>query len=396
MESQKKVLIVVFSNLRHDARVKRQIRFLTGKYSPTVACFDSDEMEGVRLIRMKQTPLTMFRKIASGVCLILGFYRVGHRLLHDYGMVVRRLSDESFDLIIANDVETLPFAFALSKGKNVMLDAHEYAPRHFEDRLWWRVFFKGLNVYLCKTYIPHLTGMITIGEGLAKEYERNFNIKPTVVTNATTYHPLEPGAVLPNRIRLVYHGIANPSRKIDIMIEMMKHLDERFTLDLILMTSDFAAKRTKRYIRNLHHAAESDPRVTILPPLPSHEVVGFIHKYDVGIFLLPPVNFNYANTLPNKLFEYIQARLAVAVGPTPEMAAIVRKYDNGVVADDFNPASLAGKLNALTGGDVAMLKKRSATAARNLSAENNQLIFLDAVEKAIDGLHNNARNGHPI
>lgn len=387
MESQKSILIVVFSNLRHDARVKRQIRFLMGKYSLTVVCFDSEDMDDVRLIRITQTPLTILRKIVIGVCLIVGLYRIGHRLLHDYGSIARRLAEESFDLVIANDVETLPFAFAQRNGPNVLLDAHEYAPRHFEDRLWWRVFFKGLNIHLCKKYIPRLAGMITIGDGLAKEYEQNFGIRPAVVTNATNYHPLEPGITNPNRIRLVYHGIANPSRKIEIMIEMMEFLDERFTLDLILMTSDFAAKRTKRYIQNLHRIAGMNPGVTILPQLPSNEVVSFIHKYDIGVFLLPPINFNYANTLPNKLFEYIQARLGVAVGPTPEMAAIVRKYGIGLVADDFTPASLAEKLNALTEDDVKLFKQRSSLAARDLSAENNELIFLESVDVAITAAH---------
>lgn len=385
MESRKKVLIIVFSNLRHDARVKRQIGFLTKDYSPTVICFDGEEIDGARLIRIEQTPLTLIRKIVSGVLLILGFYKAGHRLLHDYDHIVRRLSGESFDVVIANDVETLPLAFSLSNGNNVLLDAHEYAPRHFEDRLWWRVFFKGLNTYLCRTYIPHLGGMITIGEGLSKEYEQNFGIKPVVVTNATTYHELAPGIVNPACVRLVYHGIVNPSRKIELMIEMMKHLDERFTLDLILMTSDFASKGTKNYIENLQHAVRTDARIKILPQLASHEVVNFIHEYDIGVFLLPPVNFNYANTLPNKLFEYIQARLAVAVGPTPEMAAIVRKYGNGIVAEDFEPTSLARELNKLTGSSIAELKQRSSAAARDLSAENNQSTFLKVVGRVIKG-----------
>src|SRR5690606_4933944 len=115
------------------------------------------------------------------------------------------------------------------------------------------------------------------------------------------------------------------------------------------------------------------------------EVVNFIHEYDIGVFLLPPVNFNYANTLPNKLFEYIQARLAVAVGPTPEMAAIVRKYGNGIVAEDFEPTSLARELNKLTGSSIAELKQRSSAAARDLSAENNQSTFLKVVGRVIKG-----------
>jgi glycosyltransferase involved in cell wall biosynthesis len=383
MENRKKVLIIVFSNLRHDARVRRQTEFLSENYETTVVCFDGDAPEGVRLIKIIQTPLTLFRKMISGLLLLLGFYRAGHRVIHGYGYLVDTFRNESFDLVIANDVETLPLAFKLSRGARVLFDAHEYAPRHFEDRLWWRIFFKRLNVFLCKTYIPQLAGMMTIGEGLAQEYERNFGIRPVVVTNATQYHDFQPSPVQPDRIRLVYHGIANPSRRLDLMIEMMRHLDNRFTLDLILMTSNFASSRTRDHIARLQQSAQQDPRIKLLPQLPSHEIVPFIHQYDVGVFLLPPVNFNYANTLPNKLFEYIQARLAVAVGPTPEMAAIVRKYGNGVVADDFTPANLAAKLNSLSVESLTAMKVRSGEAAKDHNAEKNKTILLQTVEKII-------------
>ena len=75
--------------------------------------------------------------------------------------------------------------------------------------------------------------------------------------------------------------------------------------------------------------AEADPRIRILPPVKSDDVVYTINQYDIGVFLIPPVNFNYANTLPNKLFDFIQARLGIAIGPTPEMASIVDRYGNG-------------------------------------------------------------------
>jgi hypothetical protein len=107
----------------------------------------------------------------------------------------------------------------------------------------------------------------------------------------------------------------------------------------------------------------------------SSEVVERINQYDLGVFLIPPVNFNYANTLPNKLFDFIQARLGVAIGPTPEMAAIVSRFGNGVVAEDFMPRHLAEKLNQLTADDVARFKQRSVEAAGQLNAEKNEVRF---------------------
>ena len=50
----------------------------------------------------------------------------------------------------------------------------------------------------------------------------------------------------------------------------------------------------------------------------------FANQYDVGVFLLPASFPNQVHVLPNKLFDYIQARLAVAIGPSHEMAEVVR------------------------------------------------------------------------
>jgi hypothetical protein len=216
--------------------------------------------------------------------------------------------------------------------------------------------------------------MLTVGEGLAREYEKNFGVKPVIITNATGYVDIHPSPTN-NKIKLIHHGIANPSRRLELMVEMMSFLDERFTLDLILMTSDFASDRTKSYIESFKKKAQADPRIHVLPGVKSSQVVETINKYDIGVFLIPPVNFNYANTLPNKLFDFIQARLGIAIGPTPEMAAIVNKFGVGVVSDDFTPQGLAKKLKALQTEDILKFKNNATAAAKVVSAESNEIIF---------------------
>ena len=378
----KKVLVLVFSNLRHDARVKRQVNWLREKYEVTVVCFDADDMPGVRFVRIKQTKLGIVRKALLALSLTFRAYRTAYHLFHDYAHVARELN-APYDAVIANDIDTLPLAFEIQAGARVVFDAHEYAPRHFENNRTWRIFFQRFYIELCKQYIPRVSAMLTVGEGLAREYDKNFAVAPVIITNASPFHSLVPSRVSADKIRLVHHGIANPSRRLELMVDMMKHLDERFTLDLILMVSDFAAPQTRLYIDEFRRRAEADPRIRFLPPVPSEQVVTHISEHDIGVFLIPPVNFNYANTLPNKLFEYIQARLGVAIGPSPEMAAIVTQYANGIVADTFDPADLAGKLNALTREDIIHFKEQSAIAAGELNAENNGLLFHRVIESVL-------------
>jgi len=182
---------------------------------------------------------------------------------------------------------------------------------------------------------------------------------------------------------MVHHGGATVSRKLELMIDVMRHLEERFTLDLMLIVPELASRKTKNYIHRLQKLADGDPRIRFLPPLKSDEIVSFINQYDLGIFLIPPVNFNYANTLPNKLFDFIQARLGIAIGPTPEMAQIVNSYDIGVVSKDFSPESLAFELNKLSVSDVERFKTNASRPARELSAESNKMKLLELVRKIL-------------
>lgn len=380
---KKSILVLVLSDLQHDARVRRQIQALQDLYAVTVVCFNGEPSPNYELIVVSQTRLTFFRKAVASIFLLLHFFRMAHRILHNYHHIIRQLKGRNFDLVIANDVETLPLAFSFPGHPKVIFDAHEYAPRHFENKLMWRIFFQPFNTWLCRKYIPRTSGMMTVGKGLAKEYKKHFGVEPVVVTNANHFANLAPSNISDGRIRLVHHGIATPSRQLELMIDMMAWLDDRFTFDLILIIPGFASGKTRNYIDVLKKRAEKDPRIQIIPPVKVSEVVKTINRYDMGIFLLPPVNFNYENTLPNKLFDFIQARLAIAIGPTPEMAEIVSHYNIGVVSDDFTTENLGRKIQSLKKEDILTFKQNSGAAAKDLNSEQNAKIIHALVSRVI-------------
>lgn len=358
---------------------------LKKSYAVSVICFDAASTSEYEVVTLKKQGLPFFRKIILSFLLGIRWFSLAHHVQYPYRNILKTLKHSTFDLIIANDVESLPLAFEAAEqfsGK-VLFDAHEYAPRHFEDKLVWRLFFQPLNIYLCKKYIQRTAAMITIGTGLANEYEKNFHIKPVIITNANHFHKLNPTPLRNSKVRLVHHGIATPSRKLELMIEMMDYLDDRFTLDMYLVPLGSVSSKTMNYPETLKALAAKNSRVNILPPIKAEEIVFKINDYDMGVFLIPPVNFNYANTLPNKLFDFIQARLAVAVGPTPEMAEIVNTYKIGVVSTDFTPKSLAEKLSLITPEQLQTFKQNSIAAAERLNAEENKKILIELLEKIL-------------
>jgi len=373
------LLIVSLSDLARDPRVSRQIKALAGRFRVTAAGFGDPDTPGVEFVSIPRIPRSLAGKGLAVAMLKLGlferFYWSSRSIRHAFDQLRRR----DFDLVLANDINTLPLACRLRARHGILFDAHEYSPREYEDSFFWRFFFQRYNEYLCRTYAGRAASMLTVCESIAEEYRTHYGVEPSVLTNAPRYHELAPQPTAAQRIRLIHHGGATPSRQIEVMIEMTDLLDERFELDLMLVSSNEA------YYQRLLACAATRPRVRILPPVPMEELPQRLNEYDIGLYLLPPNSLNNRYALPNKFFEFIQGRLAIAIAPSPEMARLVRRYDCGVVAEDFTPQALAASLNALDPERIAHFKRQSHRAAQDLCFEKNAETLLGMVHGMLAG-----------
>ena len=340
-----------------NPRPNRMIRWLKDEYDVTVIGRNIMQVENIENSLLIH-PSGMFGTIKRGVNIFQKMKEVLSRLfmflIKDYdGLVwasigsptelLSSLERTNFDLIITHDCTLLPLAFSIKKkSSKVMLDAREFYPRNFDDQLLWQITVKPLNEFLCEKYLPKCDKVITVSTGIAKEYKKVYKVDSEVIMSLPDSVMVEPSIMGDNIIRMIYHGNANSSRKTELMIEMMDHVDERFTLDFMLVVTDVA------YRNKIVAMAEARKNVRVIPPVPMQDIVKAISIYDIGVFLVPPNNFNLKYTLPNKLFEFIQARLAVAIGPSIEMKRIVEQYQCGVISREFSPQSLANELNQLT------------------------------------------------
>ncbi len=371
-----RVLILVFSDLQKDVRVNRQIRFLKEEYRVEVVGYSDPGIEGV-VYHPTSRPYgrRIIDRIRKYAVPGLGLYEV-YYWNPERRRLLASLASRTYDLVIANDIDTLPLALRLNARK-VLFDAHEYYPRQFEDRWEWRMFFQGYYNYLCRRYMKQAHRMTCVCQGIADEYRRVYGVHADVITNASDYADLRPGAIDCSRIRLIHHGSAMRTRKIENMIRLMRYTDTRFCLDLMLVPTE------NRYFCELQVMASGYSNVRFTAPVPISEVTSAINKYDIGLYLLEPRSFNTRHALPNKFFDFIQARLAIAVGPSDEMSCIVQKYGLGVIANDFRPESLAATLNGLSTAQIKQYKESADRHARELSAERNHHRLLDIVSECL-------------
>lgn len=357
----KRILILSFSVIRNDPRVMRQIRLLERDYHLAVSGFGPKPDANIEFVALENPRLRPLQKLVWAVKLSLRLSESYYWSLPQVRQALALLTGLGFDLLIANDIITLPVGLRLAGGRPVLIDAHEYSPLEFEDKWVWRTLFAPHYDSLCARYLSRAACMTTVCEGIADEYGKHYGVAPRVIYNATLEQRLQPSPGRPGRVRLIHHGAAIRSRHLGMTIEMMRHLDERFTLDLMLVETDPV------HMRELRAVARSDCRIRFVEPVAMEEICQRINEYDVGVFLLPPVNFNYHHALPNKFFEFVQARLAIAIGPSPEMAALVEQYSLGLVADSFRPEAMAAVLRKLTDESLKTYKLAVDRAASELN-----------------------------
>ena len=123
--------------------------------------------------------------------------------------------------------------------------------------------------------------------------------------------------------------------------------------------------RTK-HIREL---AATYANVNILEQVPYDQIIKQLQSYDMGIHLLPDTCFNHRHALPNKIFEYIQARLGWIVTPLPEICNLVESHGDGVATAGETADDCIVALERIQLEDVSRYKEASHKASSILNAE---------------------------
>ncbi|MCI5825562.1 MAG: hypothetical protein MR006_02720 [Arcanobacterium sp.] len=356
--ARKSLLILSFSNINADARVLKQVKLFTRDYAVTTACY-GEAPEGVEH-HIELPPANTLHSV-NGRYILLKQYRLAYWRIPAIRQAWERLRGQHFDLAIANDLDAVPIVARLRPQLGFHADLHEFYPALHADDPAWKKYRQPWIEWLCAHYLPQAASTTTVSRGLQRAYREQFGLSTGFVPNATPYAELAPGSV-GKTIRIVHSGACLRNRKLDITLEAVQAASAPVTLDLYLTPND------PPFLEYLKRTYASE-RVTFHDPVPYKDLVATLNKYDVGVHLIAPVNFNNKWALPNKFFDYVQARLGLLIGPSPEMKELAEKYHIGVVAAGFESADLAAAIETLTPERVAELKAASAAAAHELSAE---------------------------
>jgi glycosyltransferase involved in cell wall biosynthesis len=359
MVERPRILSISFSPLRTDARVLRQLRLLA-EFGDVISLGFGEAPDGVAEHIEIPAAASLPQTVGGVAKLALRRFRAAELDAPAIRAAGSALAGRRFDLVVANEARALPIAFAVAGDAPVWGDMHEWAPEERTHVLSWRLLVAPFMTWVCARYLPRCAAVTTVGGAIAGLYEQRFGVPAEVVRNSIALQELSPSPLEEGRIRLVHSGAAVPGRNIEALIAGTLDADPRFTLDLYLVRGGDGGA----YWEKLRSLAAGSDRIAFHDAVRPHELPATLNAYDVGVYSVPLITTNHRYMLPNKFFDFVQARLAVVFSPSEEIDALIARLGIGVTSADASAAALTRTLESLTSEAVAGYKRNSDVAAR--------------------------------
>ena len=284
------------------------------------------------------------------------------------------------DVLVANDLDTLPanyFASRIQKNE-LFYDSHEYFTEVPElvSRPRIQAIWKRIERWI----LPGIKHMYTVNNSIAGLYGTEYKKKIGVVRNVPfriqrTITSIDRNALgLPADKKIfIFQGSGiNVHRGAEEVLQAMQHTEGLLLLfvgggDVI----DFLKSETLRL--------KLSDKVMFVPRQSMEKLREYTRLADVGLSLDKDTNLNYKYSLPNKLFDYIQAEIPVLVSDLPELRAIVEKYKIGKIVETHQPEKLAVQMMEMVKDPVrfAQWKENLKLAASELCWENEEVKLLE-------------------
>ena len=284
------------------------------------------------------------------------------------------------DLFYANDLDTLAPMFLLSKLKKkpLIYDSHELfceVPELKSSRIKKSIWQK-LEGYI----IPKLQTCITVNVSIAKIYEAKYNVPFYIIRNISdfdqTFIPKSRVQLsLPEdkKIILLQGAGINVDRGAEELIDAMEFVQNAV---LYIIGSGDVWENLKQKV-SFNKSIQN--KVVLINKLPKSELINYTFNADIGLSIDKNTNLNYLYSLPNKIFDYIQAEIPILASRLPEIENIILQYKIGDFIDDHNPKTIANKLNEmLYSQQLSSYKKYLAIAKKEITwkSEKEKLLTI--------------------
>lgn len=287
------------------------------------------------------------------------------------------------DILVANDLDTLLPNYLISriKRKKLVYDSHEYFTGMVEvqDRRMVFSIWKGIEKWI----FPQLNHVYTVTPSIARLYRETYGVNVDVVRNFPVRwrpeaHPGPEAAELVDGKKIIIlqgTGI-NKERGAEEAVEAMNHLQNAV---LWIIGCGEVMNMLKQAVID----QGLSEKVRFFPKMPYKELMGYTSLGHLGLSLDKDTCLNYRLSLPNKLFDYVQAGIPVLASDLQEVGPLVRHYGIGETIQSHDPVHIARKMDHMLHDE----KKRNewqrnlASAAEELCWEREEKKLMEVYEQ---------------
>jgi glycosyltransferase involved in cell wall biosynthesis len=282
------------------------------------------------------------------------------------------------DIIVSNDLDTLAACFfaAKLKGAALVYDSHEYFTEVPE--LVNRKFVRNIWLFIEKSILPRIKYSYTVNNSIAAIYSQKYKISMEVVRNLPPAGQLSTSLqlIFPGNKIILYQGSLNVGRGLEMAIDAMQYIESAVLV--IIGEGDISSQ--------LHQRVTSlglNSKVKFTGRIAPEQLPAYTCSAYIGLSVEENIGLNYYYSLPNKLFDYIQARVPVIGSNFPEISQIINEFEIGCTFNDTTPSAFAELLNKVLNDQAlyAIWKSNLERAAASLCWENEEPKLLSIYNK---------------
>lgn len=379
-----RVSMLVRNPFTHDSRVEKEAATLAAAgYRVTVVAEARpdlplrEERESYAVLRVER-PATRVR---------------GLRLVAHLRRMEEVLLGTQPDILHAHDSDALqPVARAARRlGIPFVYDAHELwlgKKNRGRSRLYFALY-RAYYALIERRYLHRAVAWIVVTPPLAPYLERRYGLsdvrlvanypdrsRPDAVRDLRTL----PGG---DRIRagvpiVLYLGGMMAGRGLEQLIEAMVDVPQA---DLVMLGSgEYGAV----LVRHAERFAVGD-RLHLLPAVPTDQVIDYSASADIGVSPIVDSCLSYRYALPNKLFQYMAARLPVVASDFSQIRDVIDASGAGITVDTSRPAAIATALNRIL-ADPAEAARMGARGQAAVESRYNWEVSAAELRRVYAGL----------
>lgn len=277
------------------------------------------------------------------------------------------------DVIHAHDMHSLWPGYLLSRRHGIPLiyDCHE----NWYDASPAYPLYRRLTRWTERRFAPRCRAVITVNQSLAERMTQHYGIAlPTVLLNVPQLSVDTPPSLVAEGepLQLLFHGGYLPNRGLEQLVRAMALVKRPVHLTLR------GSGESEAPLQRLTQQLGLYDRITFAPPVPMSALTQAASASHAGIIPYSKQVAEFA--LPNKMFEYMAAGLAVIANDLVEFRRVVCGHGIGLVCDAERPEAIAEAIDELA-GDVDRLNDCRQAAWRIYHEEyawgKHQAVLLD-------------------